>query len=138
MSTPTLPLVATTFDGHGPYWAAWSPIHSGPTHNIVWLAEPRLPNTAYYRWATDAEVEGDHITLSAGDVAELLFTSRVDPDALDDAAAAAIVDAELQRVGMDMRACCAEVGAELAEHWEDCRRFNRCVTVASRLCGVSV
>jgi hypothetical protein len=138
MTAATLPLVATRFDGHGPYWAAWSPIHAGPNDNIVWLAEARLPNPRYYRWATDAEVSAEHVTLDVGAVSELLFASGMDPDALDDDAAFAVIAAELQRVGCDMLACTGEVGAELAEHWEHTGRFNACTIRAARLRGVSL
>lgn len=137
MSAALMPHVATQFDGHGPYWAAWSPIHSAHTDHIVWLAEPVLPNPAYYRWADDAEVEREHLTLDVGAVGELLFASGQDPDALDDVSAAAVVDAELQRVGMDMTECCALVGADLAEHWEDARRFDRCTIRAAQLLGIT-
>lgn len=139
MTTPTLPLVATRIDGDGPYWAAWSPIHSGSTDGIVWLSEPQLPNPAYYRWATDAEVTCDHVTLNVGALAELVFLSGTDPDALDDDGVMAIVGTMLRRLGCDMRECAAEVGDLMGAGRETTGPlFNRCVTRAARLLGVSL
>lgn len=131
-----LPMVASKVEGWGPYWAAWSPIYSGPNSNIVWLSEPRLPNERYYRWATDAEVEGEHITLTEASITALLFIDGVEPADLDETSAAAVIGRALNACGCDLNTCAAEAAGQLYDNLGDCGRWTRCRTVAAALMPV--
>jgi len=133
MTTSTLPRVAALVWDAGPYYAARSILHAPDESNIVWLARPVLPHESF-RWAEDAEVRREHVTLDAGAFAELVFISGADPDALDDDGVMAVADAMLRRLRCNMRECAAEVGEAMGEGRETTGAlFFRCVTRTSRL-----
>jgi hypothetical protein len=73
MTTSTLPRVAATLDGSGPFYAGRS-VDGG----IFWVSQPELPPT--WTWAEDGEVETAHVLLDMVAVAQLLFASPLGPD----------------------------------------------------------
>jgi hypothetical protein len=131
-----MPRVATVLDASGHPWfgAAWTG-SAADEQNVIWLAEPHL--IPGHHWAEPSQVRGG-LALDAAAIAELLAHAfDIDPDALDDAAAVAIVVRELDRVGCDMQRVCLEVQADSDDHYDGGRRLARCVIVASRLIGVT-
>lgn len=137
MSIATLPRVATVLDASGHPWfgATWDGALGDET-NVIWLAEPVL--IPGHHWADPAAVVGG-LTLDVATVAELLYHALgIDPDALDDDQAAQVIAAELDAVGCDMNRCCADVAADVADHYDGGQRYSRCVLAAGRLCGVEL
>lgn len=132
----SMPHVVTTLDASGRPWfgAAWDAL-APDEENVIWLAEPHL--IPGHHWAEPSQVRGG-MTLDVAAVAELLAHALdTDPDALDDAAAVAIVARELDRVGCDMQRVCLEVQADSDDHYDGGRRFARCLIVAARLIGTT-
>lgn len=100
--------------------------------------EPTLPD-ATFRWAEPSEVKGECMPLDAGHVADLLFASGVDPEAMDDEVAIRTVDQVLNETHCNAAAC----DAYSASYWDDdppaaILRMTACVIRAARLLGVSV
>ena len=137
MSISILPRVVTVLDASGHPWfgATWNGTNGDET-NVIWLAEPVL--IPGHHWADPAAVTGG-LALDVATVAELLYHRLdVDPDALDDAQAAQVIAAELDAVNCDMDRCCADVAADLADHYDGGQRYSRCVLAAGRLLGTEV
>lgn len=138
MTASTLPRVAALVWDSGPYYAARSIVHGPDESNVVWVPSPALPD-ATFRWAEDAEVRSEHVTLDVRVLSELLFASGADPAALDNDEAMAAVDGVLRRVHCDMTRCSAEVCAAMAERWECAGAwFDGCVIRAARMLEVTV
>ncbi len=138
MTASTLPRVAALVWDSGPYYAARSIVHGPDESNVVWVPSPALPD-ATFRWAEDAEVRSEHVTLDVGVLAELVFLSGTDPDALDDDGVMAVADAMLRRLHCNMRECAAEVGELMGAGRETTGPlFNRCVIRAARMREVTV
>lgn len=136
MTACPMPRVVTVLDASGHPWfgAAWDGSINDET-NVIWLAEPVL--IPGHHWAEPSQVRGG-LALDTAAVAELLAHALdTDPDALDDAAAVAIVARELDRVGCDMARVCLEVQADSDDHYDGGRRFARCVLRATQLMAVS-
>jgi hypothetical protein len=132
-----MPRVATVLDASGRPWfgAAWDG-SAADENNVIWLAEAVL--IPGHHWAEPSQVRGG-LTLDVAAVAELLAHALdTDPDALDDAAAVAIVARELDRCGCDMERVCLEVQADSDDHYDGGRRLARCVIRAALLLEVSV
>jgi hypothetical protein len=78
-----------------------------------------------------------NIPLSQGATAELLYLADVEPDRTDEATAIAAIDRALTAHCDDLNECAADASKMLCDEWSNPARWNRCVTFAARLCGVS-
>lgn len=96
-----------------------------------------LPERHGYRWATHAEVTVPHIVLDAGPVAQLLYLADINPATATDIDAIEAVDHALIDYACDMARVSGEVNGDLADHPGTCVRWNLCITLAARLCGVT-
>jgi hypothetical protein len=139
----SLPCIAATLDGSGPFYAAWSTTQTLPDEQLVaWMPHPVFPAGAehLFRWATEADgIETPHVTLNVIAYATLLFLAGLDPladDDLDDVTALAAIDATLTEAGCDLLRCAWRANVRLDEHPEDCPRWHRCEIRAARMLKV--
>jgi hypothetical protein len=133
----TMPHVAATLFGEGPWYAAHSTLVAEPdARNVIWLAAPELPDEGF-RWAEDFEVASQHITLTDAALAELLFCSVIDPANTDMVIRAReLVFTQLAVCRCNLSACAEQIGQEYGEHPEaTARRMNWCLTIAEQLVG---
>jgi hypothetical protein len=136
MNTLTLPLVAGTVYGEGPFYAMKCMTGDDPdVLDVIWTASPLLPHTGAFRWATHEETPGEHIVLDAPTVAELLFALDVDPDRLDEAGIREAVDHALTVYRCDALRCAGGAYDALDSYPETAPRLARCRARAAQVTG---
>ena len=139
MTTSTLPRVAADLYGSGVPWYAARLVHDADpdARNVLWRPVPFLLDDSM-RWATDAEVQSQHITLDAVTIAKLLCAdSSIDPAApLSDTAIRVVLDHELTACHCDVRVSEDQLAQEYGDHPETTQpRMAACLALAEQLLG---
>lgn len=100
------------------------------------LSVPFLPERLGAHWIGAEQAGPGFVPLTAGIWAQLVYLSGIDPEHATDAEAIGAADRVLLNHDCDLAACAAEVEGDLADRPGTCARWNRCITLASRLCAV--